>query len=309
MEVAEPWLAGARAVGTGWVQPLALSTLPVSIAVPVCSVRGPGEADAPSRMSPGVGSGLCLCLGSSGLGAAPGEALVPTENHLHPSLCLLHPHLLSIGSHWVPSWEALGCLVVFEHCRARQHVPAGWGRARLPSQRPWPRGSGCLRPSRPCTPAPCALPGPGLGRMIRDFPVPAPAKLRALAAKRAGAVPQPCQDHPQVTPGVPDGEAEGAGTRCGSCHVCHGHVDVSPLAHGACGVFCTGAGGVWGSGAGAVGVPDTRPSPMDTHAVPVTALGSPAGAARWSRSPSLLPWAPHRESQVQHVTNLICSSC
>lgn len=242
--MAKPHLDGTRAARTGWVQPLVVSTPYASVRAPFRPVRGTGEALALSHLSPGMASGLHPCLGFSGPGDTPGKALVPMGKC--PSLPLLHPDLSSIG---LTSGAEPGGVDVL---------------AGAP-------GQGAVGACAPCHPhalAPHAPLGPALGRMSTDFPVPAPAKSKAPAAKRAGAAPWPCQDHPQATPGVPDGEAEGAGSHHGSCHLSHRHVDVSPLAHGARGVLCAWADGVGGSGAGAVGTPDTCPSPTDTHTVP-----------------------------------------
>lgn len=220
--MAESRLDGVRAARTGCVQPPAVSTPHASVTAPFCPVRGPGEAVALSQLSLGMGSGLCPCSGFSGPGAAPGEALVPMGNHLHlhPSLPLLHPVVSSIGLMLGAERRrcARPCLSTAGLSSVSPRDGDGPGfSAGIPGQ--GAVGAWCLHPSHPCAPAPCAPLGPVLGRMSRDFPAPAPVKSRALAARRAGPVPQPCQDHPQATPGVPDGKVEGAGTHRGSCAV------------------------------------------------------------------------------------------
>lgn len=172
--------------------------------------QGPGEAVPQSWLPLGKGSGPHPYLGFPGLVAAPGKSLVSTGTHLnvHPLLSLLHPDLSSISA----DQEVQMCSAVFECSRVQQQgVPAGWAWARLAVQHLWPKG---LCPATPLCPSCLHVAGMGT-----HFPALALAELRAPAAKRARAMAWRCQDHPQATPAVPDGEVEGAGTHRGSCAV------------------------------------------------------------------------------------------
>lgn len=308
--MARPQLDGARAARTGWAQLLATSTPSSSVTAPFHPVRGPGEAVALSPLCLGMRSGLCPCLGFSQLGVAPGEALVPTGNNLHPSHPLLHPNLSSTGltsgaepggrkCAW-PCWSTAGLSSMSLRDGDGPGFPAS-----VPGQ--GTVGAWCLRPSHPHALAPCAPPD--------EHRLP-----RAGACQVESPGSQESQRCATALPGPPAGSTGGARRGSGGCWdsprlMCRDgrrHVDVAPLARGARGVLCAWAGGVVGSGAGAAGAPDTCPSPMDTHAVPglrslprALLPREPRGGAR---SPSLLPRAQRGESQVQHVTNLICSS-
>lgn len=207
------------------------------------------------------------------------------------------------------------CSAMFEHGRAQQCVPAGWGRARLPSRHPWPRGSRCLvpAPQPPLCPGSLRSAGASAWQDEQRLPCASACEVESPGSQES----RPCAT---ALPGPPAGDTGSARWESGGCWdsprlmccVGHRHVDVSPLAHGARGVLCAWAGGIGGSGAGAVGAPDTCPSPTDTHMVPGLRLlpwallpWEPRGGAQ---SPSLLPRAQRGESQVRHVTNLICSS-
>lgn len=254
---------------------------------------------------------------------SPGRAMLPARPwSLWGTMYICIPHTLSCiptsppwGSGRVPSRGAQMCLSVFEDGRAQQRVPTGRGRARLPHRHPWPRDRRCL------VPAPRPPPCPGSPRSAG-----ASARQDERSLPRAGAcqVESPGSQESQrcaaALPGPPAGNTRGARRGSGGCwdapwlmcRVGHRHVDVSPLARGARGVLCAWAGGVRGSGAGAVGASGTCPSPRDTQTVP--GLRSlPRALLPWesrggARSPPLLPRAQHGESQVQHVTNLICST-
>lgn len=315
--MAEPWLDGTRAVRTGWVQPPAVSTPQASITAPFCPVKGarrgccpvpavPQDGVWPSPMLGFLRAGRCSWRGSGPYGQSSASASLTPSPASQPLLHRAHIGrragrrrcarlcLSTTGLSSVSPWDG-----------DRPGFPAG-----VPGQ--GAVGAWCPRPSHPSTAAPRAPLGPVPSRTSTDFPVPAPVKLRAPAAKRAVAVPWPCQDHPQATPGVPDREAEGAGTHRGSCAVSATDTWMGPLwPMGHVGSFTPGLPG--GSRAGAAGAPNTYPSPTDTHMLPrlrslLQALlpWEPRGGAR---SPSLLCWAQCGESQVRHVTNLICSSC
>lgn len=199
------------------------------------------------------------------------------------------------------------CSAVFEHGRAQQLVPAGWGQARLPSRCPWLRGSGCLAPVPQPPPMPQLPVLPSAWQDEHRLPYADACQIESPGSRESWC----CA---VAMPGPPAGGTRGAGRGSRGCwdslwlmcRVGHRHVDESPPAPGACGGLCA-----WGGGR-AAGAPDACPSPTDTRALP-RLRSLPQALLPWeprggARSPSPLPRAQCRESQVRHMTNLICGS-
>lgn len=246
-------------------------------------------------------------MGFSRLGAAPGKVLVPLGNHLHlhPSLPVLHLGLPSLC-------PTLGTEVGgAQPCLSTAMCP-GMGTGQAPSWHSRPRGSGCLMPA-PLPPPSLALhvlPEPALGKKSTALPVlhlPSrePRKPRASTAT--------------VLPGPPTGDTGGAGQGHGGCLGSLWLMPCWPQPRGCpfwplrhmksfvLGLVAQGGAGLELRGSVTFICPHghTHTGPRALLAAPGSA---PTGSARWSRSPSPLPGARRCESQVPHVTNLICSS-